>query len=195
MLCCVGSVINSSIMSNFITVQEISRKTKCFSRIKDIASFDSKFKESPWLSRTSGNVSCSSNVLHACFWNSDGFLAGNKHWWVYQVQPALFQEHDFLKKATIFAWAFSSTDSCSNYLWRILLQWYTSQYLVHFTKIIFFILLKRIFQKPLPVCILSNATVIKNRQILQNFENFQNCKGSWCKKRFTDYKLTPVFNS
>ena len=34
-----------------------SRTAKCFSRIKDITSFDSKFKESPWRSWTSGNLS------------------------------------------------------------------------------------------------------------------------------------------
>jgi len=30
--------------------------TRCFSRIKDKTSFDSKFKDSPWRSRTSGNL-------------------------------------------------------------------------------------------------------------------------------------------
>ena len=33
-----------------------SRTTRCFSRIKDITSFDSKFKDSSWRSRTSGNL-------------------------------------------------------------------------------------------------------------------------------------------
>jgi len=34
-----------------------SRTTSCFSRIKDITSFDSKFKDNSWRSRTSGNLS------------------------------------------------------------------------------------------------------------------------------------------
>jgi len=41
--------MNSSIMNNFTIVQELSstpENTKCFSRIKDITSFDSKFRES-----------------------------------------------------------------------------------------------------------------------------------------------------
>jgi len=31
--------------------------TKCFSRIKDITTFDRKFKENPWRSRSFGNLS------------------------------------------------------------------------------------------------------------------------------------------
>ena len=33
-----------------------SRTTRCFSKIKDITRFDSKFKDSPWRARTSGNL-------------------------------------------------------------------------------------------------------------------------------------------
>jgi len=33
-----------------------SRTTRCFSRIKDITSFDSKFKDNSWRSRSSGNL-------------------------------------------------------------------------------------------------------------------------------------------
>jgi len=40
-----------------------SRTTRCFSRIKDITSFDSKFKDSPWRSRTSGNLRQQSQQL------------------------------------------------------------------------------------------------------------------------------------
>jgi len=57
------NVMNSSIMNNFTTVQELSRppeniqgQQNVFSRIKDKTSFDNKFKESPRRSRTSGNV-------------------------------------------------------------------------------------------------------------------------------------------
>jgi len=54
-------------MNNFTTVQELSRTLKNAQgqqnalRIKEITSFDSKFKESPWRSMTSGtNLSCPS---------------------------------------------------------------------------------------------------------------------------------------
>ena len=57
------NVINSSKMNSLKTIQEFSKTRKysrprnCFSRIKDITSFDSKFKDSPWCSRTSSNLS------------------------------------------------------------------------------------------------------------------------------------------
>jgi len=57
------NVINSSKLEQLKTIQEFSndagkysRTTRCFSRIKDIMSFDSKFKDSPWRSRTPGNL-------------------------------------------------------------------------------------------------------------------------------------------
>jgi len=56
-------VINGSIVNNFTTIQELWRtpenskgQQNVLSRIKDISSFDSKFKERPWRSRTSGNL-------------------------------------------------------------------------------------------------------------------------------------------
>jgi len=55
--------INSSIMNNFTIVHELSstpENTKCFSRIKDTTSFDSKFKERPLRSKTSGKLTLSS---------------------------------------------------------------------------------------------------------------------------------------
>jgi len=56
------NVINSSIVNNFTIIQKLSRTTENSQgqqnilRIKDITSFDSKFKESPWRSRTSDNL-------------------------------------------------------------------------------------------------------------------------------------------
>ena len=48
------NLINSSILNSFTTVQELSRtpentqgQLKCSSKIKDMTSFDNKFKESP----------------------------------------------------------------------------------------------------------------------------------------------------
>ena len=49
------NVISISKMNN-LTIQEFSRTTRYFSRIKDIMSFDSKFKDSSWRSMTSGNL-------------------------------------------------------------------------------------------------------------------------------------------
>jgi len=49
---------NQYFINNFQGSEKYSRTTKCFSRIKDIISFDSKLKESPWRSRTSGNLTC-----------------------------------------------------------------------------------------------------------------------------------------
>jgi len=49
-------------MNHFTTVQELSRTAENTQgqqnalRIKDITSFDRKFKESPWRSSTSGNL-------------------------------------------------------------------------------------------------------------------------------------------
>jgi len=47
-------------MNNFTTVQgrwEILKHNKMFPPLTDKTSFDSNFKESPWRSRTSGNLS------------------------------------------------------------------------------------------------------------------------------------------
>ena len=56
------NAINSSLMKNFLNIQEFSWTpenilwtTKCFSRIKDKTRFNSKFKDNYWHSRTSGN--------------------------------------------------------------------------------------------------------------------------------------------
>jgi len=49
-------------VNNFTIIQKLSRTTENSQgqqnilRIKDITSFDSKFKESPWRSRTSDNL-------------------------------------------------------------------------------------------------------------------------------------------
>jgi len=57
------NAINNSLNEQFLNYSRIfkdaeknSRTTRCFSRIKDIARFQSKFKDSPWRSRTSGNL-------------------------------------------------------------------------------------------------------------------------------------------
>ena len=54
----------------FKDVGRYSRTTRCFSRIKGITSFISKFKDNSWRSRTSGNLSyatvkcaCSINLI------------------------------------------------------------------------------------------------------------------------------------
>jgi len=41
----------------FKDAENMQGRQNLFSRIKGIISFDSKFKESPWRSRTSGNLS------------------------------------------------------------------------------------------------------------------------------------------
>jgi len=59
------NVINSSIITNFKTVQELSRTLENTQRQqnvfqgsrKDITGYDSEFRESPWRSRTSDNLS------------------------------------------------------------------------------------------------------------------------------------------
>ena len=40
-----------------------SRRTSCFSRIKDALSFDSKFKDNSWRPRTSGSLRLGNNVI------------------------------------------------------------------------------------------------------------------------------------
>jgi len=57
------NIINSSVKNNFTIFQELSRtldniqgQQHVFSKIKDIFDIDSKFKDSPWRSRTSGNL-------------------------------------------------------------------------------------------------------------------------------------------
>jgi len=62
-------VINSSKMNNlnlfknFQGHRKIFRTTRCFSRIKDIMSFDSKFKDNSWRSRMSGNLTSGESSL------------------------------------------------------------------------------------------------------------------------------------
>jgi len=55
------NLINISVLNNLKTIQGFSRTTKYFSRIKGITSFDSKFKDSAWCSRTCGNLSGNTN--------------------------------------------------------------------------------------------------------------------------------------
>jgi len=86
------NVINSSKMNSLKIIQEFkdagrySRTTSCFSRIKDVISFDSKyskFKDNSWRSRTSGNlgfrtvvIRCLDNCILTCF--CPNFVAHSK---------------------------------------------------------------------------------------------------------------------
>jgi len=49
------------------------RTTRCFSRIKDITSFDNKFKDSSWRSRTSGNL-----IYTPCIFRDAGRAVGKQ---------------------------------------------------------------------------------------------------------------------
>jgi len=47
---------------NIKDARKYSRITRCFSRIKDKTRFDSKFKDSSWRSRTSGNLTLTFSI-------------------------------------------------------------------------------------------------------------------------------------
>jgi len=64
------------IFKNFQGRRKYSRTTRCFSRIKDIPRCDSKFKDSSWRSRRSGNLThCTLLVVISIF-----FILLNKEW-------------------------------------------------------------------------------------------------------------------
>ena len=94
----------------FKDAEKDSRTTRCFSRIKDKTRFDSKFKDSSWRSRTSGNLSCAI-CAHAHRWDARIFWfylfadIVNKVSALINCQPsliiwivAIFDEYVFLVK-------------------------------------------------------------------------------------------------
>ena len=78
-----------------------SRTTRCFSRIKDKTSFDSKFKDNSWRSRTSGNLKFEcyhSSVMHLS--THQGNSLGHKIAHVHHVEKQLMEQvlYTFLGK-------------------------------------------------------------------------------------------------